>query len=82
MAIWQRSRKNAGTTNSRMLVARAPPGAAFEFSALRHQSGSAGSPFSAGFGPMVMIFWHFSNNASSFPHIEILAVEDSIPIRR
>jgi hypothetical protein len=63
-------------------VAGALPDAAFELSALSHGNGASGSPFSAGFKRMMMIFRYFSKNAPPFPHIEILRLEKLVPICR
>jgi hypothetical protein len=66
----------------RLLVASTLPDAAFELSAPCHGNGSSGSPFSAGFRRMMMIFRYFSKNAPLFPQHRNLAVENPIPIRR
>jgi len=66
----------------RLLVVCVMPGAAFELSEPWHGNGSSGSPFSARFRRMMMIFRYFSKNTPPFPHIEILRVKNLVPIRR
>ena len=69
-------------SNFRLLIASALPGAVFEFPRLCHGNGSCGSWFSASFRRMMMIFRYFSKDTPPFPHIEILAAENLVPIRR
>lgn len=70
------------TSDFRLLVPSALPGAAFERSAPVPENGFSGSPFRPGLSPMTMIFGDLSKSAPHLPHIEILTATNLVPIRR